>query len=206
MIYFIQDSANLAIKIGFTGSREEVAAEMRLKALQTGNPSRLILLATMPGDKAVEGQLHQRFDAHCVAGEWFKPAPDLIRFILAHCAADRPAEEPPLLTAHQAADLDALARGVARTCERAFRRGYHHGHCAGSGTNGFHRSDARSIVAFRFHADADRAPRPPGAKPSPLQTAVARLMVEEPKDSYLWTEWLSRATAGRRTPWNSSTP
>lgn len=77
-IYFIQDSHTLNVKIGFTEGRPED----RLAALQTGNPSKLILIADFPGDRADEQRLHVRFAAHRVSGEWFKPAPDLFCFVV----------------------------------------------------------------------------------------------------------------------------
>lgn len=77
MIYFTQDSGNLHIKIGHT-SRD---AEARRSALQTGNSSPLVVLATMPGDEDDETRLHQRFASARVAGEWFRPVPELILLI-----------------------------------------------------------------------------------------------------------------------------
>ena len=79
MIYFIQDTSVLNIKIGFTGAAD---AEDRLRQLQTGSPSGLILLATIPGEQKDEHALHERFKDARVHGEWFKPVPDLIRFML----------------------------------------------------------------------------------------------------------------------------
>lgn len=78
MIYFTQDSTTLHVKIGHTAGDE---AETRRKALQTGNPSELVVLATMPGERADETALHQRFAAARVAGEWFRPVPALLLLI-----------------------------------------------------------------------------------------------------------------------------
>lgn len=81
MIYFIQDSDTLHVKIGHT--RGDPAA--RLKDLQTGNPSKLVLLGTMPGGQAEEAGLHQRFAAARAAGEWFRPVPELLLLIGRAC-------------------------------------------------------------------------------------------------------------------------
>lgn len=89
MIYFAQCSATLNIKIGYTGKK----AESRLKTLQTGNPSPLVLLATMPGTETDEGALHRRFATACVAGEWFRPTPEILRLIL-DSARSAPTHEP----------------------------------------------------------------------------------------------------------------
>lgn len=88
VIYFIQDSATLYIKIGFTASEPEA----RKAALQTGNPSPLVLLAVMDGDKETESRLHRRFAAQRVAGEWFRPAPDLLLWII-QCAKSEMAKQ-----------------------------------------------------------------------------------------------------------------
>jgi hypothetical protein len=81
MIYFIQDSTTCCIKIGYTAN----SAGCRMATFQTGNPSKLVLLAVMPGEKADERNLHVRFDAHRHpdgGAEWFKPAPPLLQYIL----------------------------------------------------------------------------------------------------------------------------
>lgn len=79
MIYFLQDPTTLEIKIGYTGDE---TADGRLSKLQTGNPRDLVLLATMPGDRKVDAALKQRFSPHCVRGEWFLPAPELLEVVL----------------------------------------------------------------------------------------------------------------------------
>lgn len=79
MIYFIQDAAAHLIKIGYT----EGDSEGRLKALQTGNPSGLVLLATVPGDKAEERRLHELFAHARDRGEWFRPVPEVLKYLLA---------------------------------------------------------------------------------------------------------------------------
>lgn len=78
MIYFIQDSGSLLIKIGFTQGE----SSKRLKELQTGNSSQLVLLTTMRGDKETESHLHDLFASARERGEWFRPVPELIRFVL----------------------------------------------------------------------------------------------------------------------------
>lgn len=77
MIYFVQDSDSLAIKIGYAANPEE-----RLATLQTANSSTLRLLAELPGGRADEAALHRRFAASRLVGEWFRPSPDLIEFLL----------------------------------------------------------------------------------------------------------------------------
>lgn len=80
MIYFTQDSGDFSIKIGFTDKPEP---DGRIRTLQTGNPSRLVALFTMPGTKADEDKLHDRFASARIHGEWFRPTPELLSFILA---------------------------------------------------------------------------------------------------------------------------
>lgn len=84
MIYFIQDSGTLAIKIGYTAGD---SPEARRKALQTGNPSPLVLLAAAEGDTTDEAALHRRFAEARIGGEWFRPVPELITTIIAAARA-----------------------------------------------------------------------------------------------------------------------
>jgi len=79
MIYFIQDEGTFHIKIGYTGG----PAAKRLRELQVASPSGLVLLRAVPGDMDCERELHRRFDRYRVHGEWFQPAPALLRLILA---------------------------------------------------------------------------------------------------------------------------
>lgn len=92
MIYFIQDQTANLIKVGFTGGD---SADDRMKALQTGSPVGLVLLLTLPGERSVETQLHQRFAAARVHGEWFRPVPDLVQFMLEAKAAQAKQEARP---------------------------------------------------------------------------------------------------------------
>ncbi len=73
-VYFAS-SAN-RIKIGWSG---QVAT--RLAQLQTGNPDPVRLLATMPGGRALERRLHERFADARLAGEWFAATPELMAYI-----------------------------------------------------------------------------------------------------------------------------
>jgi hypothetical protein len=76
-VYFIEGEESRRIKIGFTAGR----AEDRLRALQTGSPERLKLVATLPGSKLLEGQLHDRFAEDRCGGEWFRRSAALSGFI-----------------------------------------------------------------------------------------------------------------------------
>lgn len=79
MIYFIQDEVTTHIKIGFT----DHPPEDRVAQLQTGSPSKLVLLASCVGDRSTEDELHERFKDARVHGEWFRPVPALLQFIIA---------------------------------------------------------------------------------------------------------------------------
>ncbi len=76
-VYFIQDGPGGAIKIGVTAGSPQV----RLSALQTGNPRRLELLASIPGSSREEAALHERFAALRIQGEWFRADDRLLGFI-----------------------------------------------------------------------------------------------------------------------------
>lgn len=75
-VYFIQDAGG-EIKIGFSDRDPMV----RLSAMQTGNPRELRLLASIPGTRGTEQELHARFDHVRIRGEWFRPDPFLLGFI-----------------------------------------------------------------------------------------------------------------------------
>lgn len=77
MIYFIQDSRTLEIKIGFT----EQNVLVRLATLQTGTASKLEVLACVPGEVTDETALHVKFASDRVSGEWFRPSPALLRHL-----------------------------------------------------------------------------------------------------------------------------
>lgn len=78
MIYFAQAEGVGHIKIGFTDGQD---AGDRLASLQTGSPVPLRLLGTIPGSIEGEKDLHRRFAAARVCGEWFKPVPALLALI-----------------------------------------------------------------------------------------------------------------------------
>lgn len=83
MIYFIQDDSSFAIKIGYTAG----SAETRLGQLQTGNPSGLVLLLEMEGSQKDEAHFHWFFASLRERGEWFRPGPKLMAFIIKMASA-----------------------------------------------------------------------------------------------------------------------
>lgn len=83
-VYFISDGE--AVKIGISKNPNR-----RLSQLQTGHPRRLTLVATLPGGLDEEMQLHGRFRAHHLSGEWFSDCPEIRDFIACNdnCIAAR---------------------------------------------------------------------------------------------------------------------
>lgn len=67
MIYLIENQQNSAYKIGFSENPEK-----RLKALQTSNPTKLKLVATLEGDQQLEKEFHKKFKDFRLLGEWFE--------------------------------------------------------------------------------------------------------------------------------------
>jgi hypothetical protein len=67
VVYFIQDTVTMAIKIGFCLRNPE----KRLGALQTGNSNRLRLVGHITGSSLHEKLLHKRFSQFHIKGEWF---------------------------------------------------------------------------------------------------------------------------------------
>jgi len=93
MVYFLQeDSPDGFIKIGHT----EVSSRARMKSARTYNARSLKTLATLPGDKTTEAELHKQFASLRERGEWFRPGSELLEFIRAlpaHDASPIPLEE-----------------------------------------------------------------------------------------------------------------
>ena len=66
----------------------------RLKALQTGNPTKLIIHYTVPCDnvRALERIIHQKLSRHKIKGEWFDLSPEQaiieVDWIMLHLSED----------------------------------------------------------------------------------------------------------------------
>jgi hypothetical protein len=76
-IYYIVCTETFRCKIGFTAG--DVAK--RLRALQTGSPTDLVILAVHPGTAEDERQLHEKFRACRRRGEWFEPSEALLEHV-----------------------------------------------------------------------------------------------------------------------------
>lgn len=76
-IYFIEDPAARAIKIGYSAN-----VGRRLQELQISSATPLRLLGVMPGTIYQEQRLHQMFDH--MHGEWFRADARLLGFIGEH--------------------------------------------------------------------------------------------------------------------------
>lgn len=77
-IYFVAAETLNALKIGFSAEHPSI----RLKAIQTGCPAPLKLLAYVEGPQSEERQLHKVFAALRMHGEWFRYEGDL-KFLVA---------------------------------------------------------------------------------------------------------------------------
>lgn len=80
VVYFIQAGFRGPIKIGYTSK----SIARRFTNMQTDCPDLLYIRGTMPGARELERRLHEQFSAHYHSpwGEWFKPVPELVAFIL----------------------------------------------------------------------------------------------------------------------------
>ena len=76
-VYFLHDAAGGFVKIGFTAG--EVSA--RVKDLQVASAHELVLFGSIDGDESIEFELHERFKAHRVRGEWFRASPEVLAAI-----------------------------------------------------------------------------------------------------------------------------
>jgi len=67
VVYFVEAGAGGDIKIGTTRDLRS-----RLRTLQATNSCKLTVLATVPGDRAVENEIHRMFFEERKHYEWFK--------------------------------------------------------------------------------------------------------------------------------------
>lgn len=94
-VYFIQNTADLSIKIG---TSKDVPG--RLESLQTSTAATLVLLATTEGDRELETLFHSVLREHHIRGEWFRPHPDVLAqveagsFSMTSAVAEE-ADQPP---------------------------------------------------------------------------------------------------------------
>lgn len=72
-IYFIGCPETLRVKIGYTGGNPHA----RLRALQTGSPTPLSMIAMHPGTARDERDLHAQFAASRNHGEWFNMSKEI---------------------------------------------------------------------------------------------------------------------------------
>lgn len=77
-VYFVR--CGDTVKIGTTRD-----VQKRIAALQTSSATKLVLIKKIEGGRDVEAEMHARFTAHRLNGEWFKIAGDLAVFVSRPC-------------------------------------------------------------------------------------------------------------------------
>lgn len=78
-VYLIgMEGDDTVVKIGFT-----IDLDDRLSTLQTSSHRTLKILASISGTYATETELHRRFAADHIRGEWFRLSPEIVAFIAA---------------------------------------------------------------------------------------------------------------------------
>lgn len=75
-VYFVRHGTSKRIKIG-----RAINVERRMKSLAHPLMPALKLLATMPGGKDEEREMHRRFAEHRINGEWFMLEGELAKFV-----------------------------------------------------------------------------------------------------------------------------
>jgi transposase-like protein len=75
-VYFLLAPDAKMVKIGVTTDLPS-----RMQAIQACSPVQLTVVATIPGDEAVESAMHLRFASSRAHFEWFRLTPELARFI-----------------------------------------------------------------------------------------------------------------------------
>lgn len=113
-IYFVQDEAG-QIKIGKT---RNVFRRVRDMQVASGRP--LTVLGVYPGVEADERKIHERFRKSRVHGEWFSPAPEIIRWVANNCHVydpDAHASEESRLVRPDLLEASRLIKALAPVCE-----------------------------------------------------------------------------------------
>lgn len=82
MIYFIK--ANDRVKIGYADDPKS-----RIQSIQTSSPYKLEVLLIIDGNFEVERELHDRFQAYRITGEWFEYVDELSSFVKENYKEDR---------------------------------------------------------------------------------------------------------------------
>lgn len=77
MIYFIEIVGDTPVKIGHTSK----PVNQRLSQLQVGNPKPMRVVATVDGDKEMEGYLHAMFAEAHIRGEWYERTEAVLDFL-----------------------------------------------------------------------------------------------------------------------------
>lgn len=80
MITFIQAGEKGPIKIGFTDQ-----PTTRKKGLQTAHYDELRIIGVMEGDNKLEDELHVRFEAYKIRGEWYRPESEIFKYVEDYC-------------------------------------------------------------------------------------------------------------------------
>lgn len=99
-VYFMRSTDTGRIKIGYS---KDVLR--RRNEIQAAHGGAIQILLTISGGPTMEGELHQRFAAHKVFGEWFEPAAEILAFVEAELEKFKPkseskqyvVREPPVL-------------------------------------------------------------------------------------------------------------
>jgi hypothetical protein len=76
LIYFLHNPRGKAVKIGVSG-----APHLRIRVLRTASPDHLEFLGSVPGEAPEEAELHVKFAAYRIRGEWFRDDPFVLSTI-----------------------------------------------------------------------------------------------------------------------------
>lgn len=77
-VYFAEQVGGKLVKIGWTSG----CPKRRVRSLQTGSPIKIRLLGAIPADDpALEKELHKRFEALRVKGEWFRRSKEILALL-----------------------------------------------------------------------------------------------------------------------------
>ena len=118
-VYFIRPvDMEGPVKIGFSATTQR-----RLEALAAWSPMPLEIVATIPGSRALEQNLHQCFDDLLIHHEWFQADPR-ITALISKLQAGVPIAEAIDLTDRKIPEMSSKARAWVRNPEARLRCSY----------------------------------------------------------------------------------
>lgn len=97
-VYLIQAVDGGPIKIGYSAQLNGRLDQIRAAELKKGRDTTFVVRGVQAGSRSLERELHERFDAYRIEGEWFADSPEIQEFITLECSGWDGADDDPKRT------------------------------------------------------------------------------------------------------------